>query len=349
MININGNLIATDEEFREHFDLEAIAAQAFQLSRDRDIFVAPAEVELLGVLSASLAGESACVGVDPDGVLCVACGNAVAPVKYALPGGVAEEMALSQDCLVRLIVSELGHRPYEARLASEGVVEDVKPLTLLTDGQTATLECFDPARDDAAAPLVNGIYLNTGSAKAAVSIVSSTFAEQMVLLPGEAVALLTKGGRYVSAHRLRAESSVLLLRRVPAPRRQTLVECFRRNSSTPCCSHTFDAATLIDAWPDENNGFVALVDGRILTYSSVIQPDDVDDLELPAGETPVKIAVRGRMLVALTDVGRVYTNIASALNGLQGVVDITIDGSGALTAIESAAYTPQPLNDTDND
>lgn len=349
MININGHFITTDDEYREYFDLEAICAQAQQLCRDREIFVSRAETDLLAVLAAALAGAQARLGNDEDGSLCVACGDRVALIAYALPADKMPDTDISTNYLTGLIVSELGRRRYDAPVTDANTTVPVEPLTRLAAGQTAVLECFDPARDDLSAPLVNGVYLNAGSAKAAVSVSGGNYAEQLILNPGEAVALLTKAGRYVSPHARRIESTVLLLRRLPLGGGRTEVQCMRRGTATPCCRHSFDVATLIDACPDENNGFVALTGGRIVIYSSVIQPDDVDDLEVPTHEKPVKILVKARLLVVLTDAGKVYTNIKSQLKGLGDIIDIYFDEKGDIAALTAQAYSPQPLNPSCDD
>ena len=72
---------------------------------------------------------------------------------------------------------------------------------------------------------------------------------------------------------------------------------------------------------DNENGFIALIDGRIVSYSSEVQPEHIEDLvcRIPEGEGIIMIQLLNRQVFALTDHRKVYSNF-----------DISVDASNVV-------------------
>ncbi len=74
--------------------------------------------------------------------------------------------------------------------------------------------------------------------------------------------------------------------------------------------HFFNAGKLTQVCADEKSGFIALIDGEIVSYSDEIQPEDIEDLMvyIPENEKILMIQLRNRQLFALTNEKKVYSN-----------------------------------------
>lgn len=346
MININRVFIATDKEFREHFDLEAMAEQALAIALDEEIFIKESERALQAVLAAAAKGTSGRTGTDDGGTVFVECGGCRGLIATALPASGAKEKALTAPNVVRLVLSELGSRSFEECINDESA--DLKPLYELNGGQTEPVKAFDPDTDDCDAPLRNVVYINRSkSSPAAIRILLDGGIDYIHIPPGDTLVLLTKGNRYISTHP--RMSQTLSHRVVILPKDDRDAEAIvQSHTGGQIRSLTFDRLLLTDVCADQTGGFVALCGGDVLTYSSQLQPDDVDNLFVPEDERIVKILTSSRQLAALTDAGRVYTNVRSALNDITGAVDIVIRDKFMIEAVLAKDYRPTPQNDEDH-
>lgn len=346
MININRVFIATDKEFREHFDLEAMAEQALAIALDEEIFIQESERALQAVLAAAAKGTSGRTGTDESGNAFIECDGCRGIIATALPGDGAEKKALTAANVVRLVLCELGGRSFEELITDE--TADLKPLNELNGGQTDPVKTFNPDSDNCDAPLRNIFYINCSkSSPAAVRILLDDGIDYIHIAPGDALVLLTKDNRYISAHPRMSET--LSHRVVILPKNDNDAEVIvQSHTGGQIRSRTFDRRQLTDVCADQTGGFVALCGDDILTYSSQLQPDDVDNLFIPEGERIVKILTSSRQLAALTDAGRVYTNVHSPLNNITGAVDIVIRDKFMIEAVLAKDYTPAPQNDGSN-
>ncbi len=158
MININRVFIATDKEFREHFDLEVMAEQALAIALDEEIFIKESERALQAVLAAAAKGTSGRTGTDEGGNAFVECDGCRGIIATALPDGSVKEKTLTAANVVRLVLCELGGRSFEELITDE--TADLKPLNELNGGQTDPVKTFNPDSDNCDAPLRNIFYIN---------------------------------------------------------------------------------------------------------------------------------------------------------------------------------------------
>lgn len=100
-------------------------------------------------------------------------------------------------------------------------------------------------------------------------------------------------------------------------------------------NHQFNALDLTQICADERGGFIALVNGNIVTYSSDVQPDDVEDLmmDIPSDESIVMIQLVARQIYALSNKMKVYSNFPISIADNGNIVWLYKNSQGEILTI----------------
>lgn len=105
--------------------------------------------------------------------------------------------------------------------------------------------------------------------------------------------------------------------------------------------HIFDVRKLTQVCADEKAGFIALLDGEIVSYSDEIQPEDIEDLMvyIPENEKILMIQLRSRQLFALTDKKKVYSNYSIKVDKNRDIIWITKDSDGEIKYVYADEFS----------
>ena len=123
--------------------------------------------------------------------------------------------------------------------------------------------------------------------------------------------------------------------------------CRNFNGSDTDTEHIFDAEKLTQVCADKKSGFIALIDGEIVSYSDEIQPEDIEDLMayIPKNEKILMIQLTNRQLFALTNEKKVYSNYSIKADKNRDIVWITKTPEGEIKYI----YADEVVFPSDSD
>lgn len=349
MIKIGNNIITYDAQFRQYFEWEAVRKTAGKVARDETLFVDGHDIDvqqmLARVLDRGLGGLVA--GADNGRPTLTDGEDGGMTLTLVHQTAVGEERArtFSAPEWIALMLHELARR--------------AAPEALL-DGQSSASAAVSPLADEIRlhADQQLELVLFTPASRLegrlrTVRIVNGSS------LPGYAtVVVKTPGGRMVDMVRVRhreclfanfvGDCVVELLPRFVAAcghcnyltgegDRLTLGRRLFATGQTRVYSPD-RCAGITQFCPDSEGGFVGVVDGRLLPFSTLIRPDDDCDFPLADDERFVKVVIGGRMLLALTDRGRTCSNYPSSpLAGLENVVSVGIGRDNGFYALTSDA------------
>ena len=123
--------------------------------------------------------------------------------------------------------------------------------------------------------------------------------------------------------------------------------CRNFSDSDTGTEYVFDAEKLTQVCADKKSGFIALIDGEIVSYSDEIQPEDIEDLMayIPKNEKILMIQLVNRQLFALTNEKKVYSNYSIKADKNRDIVWITKTPEGEIKYI----YADEVVFPSDSD
>ncbi|MDE6670437.1 MAG: hypothetical protein K2K26_12255 [Muribaculaceae bacterium] len=313
MINIEGYNIEYLEELKEGFQLDKVFPLIKAIIMTDEMFDFEGGDKFQNALRYTFESsqESFSVKVNDEGGIGVIIDEKLFPVRHTPAENFTDITVLSRKETLALILCDLVEREYK------------------TDKESTTQACSDSFCGE----------IKSGTIKRAkVKIPVPNLQEQLSL--GEISNISASGFAYVileddSNHTLNYQLNagnrmfVLLIGNCPVNKipqfsvgsthvnyiqyigkSEVKVSCKDFNSGNTSVKHVFDARKLTQVCADEKSGFIALIDGEIVSYSDEIQPEDIEDLMayIPKNEKILMIQLRNRQLFALTNEKRVYSN-----------------------------------------
>lgn len=313
MINIDGYNIEYLEELKEVFRLDKVFPLIKAIIMTDELFDFDGGDRFQNALKYTFEStqESFAVKVNEEGGVEVIIDRKLFPVRHTPEKNFTDIATLSRKETLALILCELVEREYKPD--KENSVQSV-PDSFCGEIKSGTIK------------------------RAKITIPLSDLHEQLSLGEinnvsdsGFSYVILEDMSNHILNYQLNAGSRmfVLLIGNCPINKipqlsvSSTHIDYLRYTGDSKvkvCCrdfrndnvgiDHIFDARKLTQVCADEKSGFIALLDGEIVSYSDEIQPEDIEDLMayIPGDEKILMIQLKNRQLFALTNNKRVYSN-----------------------------------------
>lgn len=308
MIKINGIVISNQSDFIKHFSIEPMLKCITQIAEDEDIFDNNESCHIQDLLNCIISGQTASIlesklVVGEEEPLVLSWSQINLPDKQ-----------LSSEEAKFILINELGQHKYT-------ITEDGQKGTLVNMSEIRGLNCIQEAGSIIKLKRVTSetkgeLWVKTIWNKSKEGIISITDGiTPFEISPGEVALLLMCGDSYVTAIDTVSASMDHANKIIVLNDTQMAIE----NSKTgKQYIYPFGEVSSVDA--DEEGGFVAVVNGTLMSYSKIISPEDIEDLEIEASKKVVLVSTLGRQILALTSDGQTYSNINGKLNGLNDIV-----------------------------
>ena len=340
MIKINGVTITSAAQFREHFDFEVARKIIGRIAHDNTLFTTPNDVGIQQMLARLLDRETEGFSVRLDEhatfVLHDEADDSEAFLSFFDSHDEAFVKTFTAPMWEIVLLHELAHRPTPRErlqacmeMASENdtLTGDAGEIVLHAD-QQLELVLFEPETKLRGrlrtVKIVNGSGLS-GYASVVVKASDGTMVDVVRLRNKECLFANFLGDRLVE-----------LLPRMTVSRSHCNYFCFTDSDLTvgrylfatgaTSVYSPADCRKITQCCADEENGFVAVSAGQLLPFTSLLNPIDDFDFSPDEDEHFVKVVMNGRMLLALTDKGRTFSNYGDfALAGLDNVVSVGLE------------------------
>lgn len=355
--------------FRKHFNLEEMLPLAMQVSKDVDLFINDEVLrETQGYLRRIVESKSHWfpLSID-DGKVVLDIGTERYEVIHTQAETFCSENYLGREDAIALLISELGGRPYSFSPSNNGndslkdseVSSAAGSLTdplisspvILEENRILRLPQYNHSRVDSESIEIIAIQNHTAKGYTRVIIETNDSDGLEYKLDSQTTMFLLKiNGTYLNKL---PQLSVSMNHADYLSYSGDVVEvrCKSLNHKNDTLSphnpisHRFGALALTQVCADERGGFIALVNGEIIAYSTDIQPDVVEDMmmDIPADEKIVMIQLAGRQIFALTDKKRVYSNCPCKIEDNGQIVWLDKSDSGEIMAVSEKNFK-QPKN-----
>lgn len=355
--------------YRKHFNLLEMLPLAVQISKDKELFISDEESQntqriLNEVVESKV--QQIPVKIENEKVLLI-IGEKTYEIKYSYSDILNKINCLNKDNTIALLLSELGCVAYDLASCKEdvnstGIVADAKAAThsesklssSLADiekNEIIRIPLFSSSLPEAKGDLeIVTIRNNTSEGYTRVMIEDSSFdGLEYKIESGNSMHILGIRGAYVNK-----------LPQLSVSRNHANYMEYSRNGvnvvnvnidekgivlPATTTNHLFKTLELTQICADERGGFIALVNGNIVTYSSDVQPDDVEDLmmDIPSDEKIVMIQLIARQIYALTNKMNVYSNYPINIADNGNIVWLDKNSQGELLAISKENFM-QPIS-----
>lgn len=344
MIKINGQCISTMAEFRSFFDADAMGRIGGRIADDSDLFPAGTEYASVRSLLRALAkdeGQRPTLRRDNTRMVLCLAGTGEVPLIYNIP---PKEGEITRQNARKLLVGEIA--------AAEVELDEEWDETIHTDagadshfqGMNSEGRNTQRHKEDADCEEAS----KEGSALLLQRLQNkSVLGDAMIDIGGSHTYSIPPGS---TAYLLKCDECYI--NKLPQCSVSSVFTCFMKYNSdgnvTVVCIDSFGqtknigpfkAEELQQVCADRTGGFVALINGKIVTYSREVQPDDITDMFLPEDERVVMIRTAGRQIVALTDKKRVYSNYNVDVNPNRPVLWIGQSAEGTLNFMYEDDYS----------
>lgn len=355
--------------FRKHFNLNEMLPLAMQISKDKELFISDDESKNTQQILNEIIGlnhQQFPIQIE-DGNALLVIGDKTYEIKYSSSDIFSKTKSLNKDNVIALLLSELGHRPYDIVPEDNGIdsIENVAGTKSSAQSEFATtssridiennniirIPLFDSAlcKEDGNLEVVS-IRNNTSSGYTRVMIENSdSNGLEYTIESGNWMHILKINGAYVNK-----------IPQLSISRNHANYMCYNRDDvnvesvkidetgvTTPfnTASHHFNALELTQICADERGGFIALVNGNIITYSNDVQPDDVEDLkmDIPDDERIVMIQLIARRIYALSHKMKVYSNFPISIADNGNIIWLDKNSKGEIMTISRKNFT-QPTS-----
>lgn len=347
MIKINGITITSAALFREHFDLKAVLKVINQVAHDDTLFTQAKDEAVQQLLKRALIEGVEGWTWEYDGHFAtVKAGDGEEPLRLVYLE--IEDWQTLTPLPVRtwmvVLLHELAHRSLsweKVKKLSGGEQEQTSEqqfdTLVLHVGEELVLTLFEPT-DTCIADLHTVKIFNGSNLRGYATVVVKS-PEGMVLdivrlgnqeclfanfLGDRLVELLPRLATSLShCNYLTYEGGEVTVGRYLFATGETFVY------------HVSHCQGITQFCPDEEKGFVGIVDGQLLLFTSLLNPMDCE-FELAEGERFVKVVLSGKLLLALTNKGRTFSNVDRCkLAHLHHIVSIGLGPDYSLYALTS--------------
>lgn len=313
--------------FREHFNLLEMLPLVNQISRDKELFIQDKESkntqqilnEIIGIKSQQFPIQI------ENGKALLIIGEKTHEIKYSCSDILSKIEFLNKDNVIALLLSELGCVAYDP---TEN--DDIDPTENVAQSEFATMPSLVDIENNSIIriPLFNSSLCKEDSNIEVVSIRNNTpagYTRVMIedkdsnaleykIESGNCMHILRINGEYVNKipqlSISRNHANYMGYNRDDVNVESVEIDEKGIAISIKATNHRFNALKLTQVCADERGGFIALVNGNIVTYSSDVQPDDVEDLmmDIPSDEKIVMIQLVAHQIYALSNKMKVYSN-----------------------------------------
>lgn len=345
--------------FRKHFNLNEMLPLAMQISRDKELFISDEESKntqqlLNEILESTI--QQVPIRIE-NGKAFLIIGDKKYEITYSCSELLSKINFLNKYNVSALLLSELGCRPYdivpedngidstgnvaETKTSAQLEFETASSMVDIENNNITRIPLFDSTlcKEDGNLEVVS-IRNNTSSGYTRVMIEDSdSNGLEYKIESGNWMHILKINGAYVNK-----------IPQLSISRNHANYMCYNRDDvnvesvkidetgvTTPfnTASHYFNALELTQICADERGGFIALVNGNIITYSNDVQPDDVEDLmmDIPSDERIVMIQLITRQIYALSNKMKVYSNFPISIADNGNIIWLDKNSKGEIMTI----------------
>ena len=320
--------------FRKHFNLNEMRPLAMQIAKDKELFISDEESKYTQqILNEILESTIQQVPVQIDnGKALLIIGDKTYEITYSCSEVLNKMNFLNKDNVIALLLSELGCVAYdpvhrnneidsteninEIKTAVQSGFEQQSSLIDIEINNIIRIPLFDSAlcKEDGTLEDLS-IRNNTSAGYTRVMIEDSdSNGLKYKIEAGNCIHLLRINGAYVNKlpqlSISRNHANYMEYNRDNVKVESVRIDEKSIGQTFNTINHHFNTLELTQICSDERGGFIALVNGGIVTYSIDVQPDDVEDLmmDIPSDERIVMIQLVARQIYALSNKMKVYSN-----------------------------------------
>lgn len=352
MISINGENIEYIDELREHFDLKKLVPLIKDILQTPEMFEfenGQLYKEALNEVYAADDIASFTLDNTSDGKICLKLSCKDLPIYSTSASAFNGLNEISKQEALKLILSEMANCEYEViGVKKDNSSEDLRGKLKIQSGEMKNFPTFESQLN--VDERINVFEIENISPDGhAYIILNRTGEEDLIyqLYGGTRLFLLTEGNRVINKlPQLSAgPNHICYLNYFDENKVRVINKDLKRETA----SQIFDAEKLYQICADDNNGFLLLYNGEILSFSTDFQPDDLEDLLafLPVDEKIVMIEVMHRQIFILTDKGNVYSNFKIDIPKGKKVIWLKKESDGTVGFIYSGEiFSPKDMDET---
>ena len=350
--------------FRKHFNLLEMLPLAMQISKDKELFISDEESKnAQKTLNEIIESKNQYFPIQiENGKAILIVRDKNYEITYSCSDSLRKINVLNKEQVIALLLSELGSVAYnpvppdndmdstenvaETKTTSQSEFATTLSLIDIENNNIIRIPLFDPASCKEVGNLeILTIRNNTATGYTRVMIENSdSNGLEYKIESGCCMHILRINGTYVNklphlsisrnhANYMKYNRDNVNVESVKIDEKDVVVPFNASN-------HRFNALELTQICADERGGFIALVNGNVVTYSRDVQPDDVEDLmmDIPADEKIVMIQLVARQIYALSNKMKVYSNFPISFADNGNIIWIDKDSKGEILTISKENF-----------
>lgn len=347
MIKINGTVITSDVLFRKFFDLDVVLGLVRRVAIDDTLFTEGKDLIIQQILRGILADGMASISLTfSDGAVIMECDDNVSiPLTYLTVDGANEIKEIDAGKLKIVLLHELAHKSISVKElmgipaeASDGVEYIPNTLVLHSDQRmeftlfVATEVIKNELRT---VKIINASKLD-GFATLIVKNQDGMILDMIRLKNGETLFANFVGNYFVEfILRFAVSTDHCNYLVYNGGGKATIGRYIFATEQT----FTYSVDDEITQFcPDDEGGFIGIANGCLLPYTSLLNPMDDFDFPVEEDEKFVKVVICGKMLLALTNKGRTFSNYRNnILSNLSNIVSIGVGPNYTMYVLTSEA------------
>lgn len=350
--------------FRKHFNLNEMLPLAMQISKDKELFISDKESKnTQQILNEILESTIQQVPIQiENGKALLIIGNKKYEITYSCSEILSKMNFLNKDNVIALLLSELGCVAYDpvptnneidstenvnkTKTDVQSEFESKSSLVDIEINNIIRIPLFDSAlcKEDGNLEILS-IRNNTSAGYTRVMIEDSdSNGLEYKIEAGNCIHILRINGAYVNKlpqfSISRNHANYMEYDRDNVKVVSVRIDEKGLGQSFNTTNHHFNTLELTQICSDELGGFIALVNGNIVTYSIDVQPDDVEDLmmDIPSDEKIVMVQLVARQIYALSNKMRVYSNFPIDIANNGDIVWLDKNSQGDILTISRANF-----------
>ena len=344
MIKIKETIVTSAKQFRSCFDLDVVMPMIGKVARDVTLFTDEHDIAvqqlLERVLDKGITDLTLCV---EEGQQIIRCEGMNEVILFF--GGCGDVREPSSDTEWKiLLLGELAHQKIsftdqKSNVAQNRNQKGIPEVIILHTDQQLELTLFKPVAElDESIRTIK--IVNGSELVGAATIVVKT-------LDGKMIDMVRLGNKECLYANFLGNNVVELLPRLMSSFDHCNFLVCENQEATTLGRYVFatgdsyiyrNCTDIAQFCPDEEQGFVGVANGHLLPFTSLLNPIDDCDFQLENDEYFVKAVINGRMLLALTNKGRTFSNYdKSELTNLHDIVSIGVGTDHSMYALTSRA------------
>ncbi len=345
--------------FRKHFNLLEMLPLAMQISKDKELFINDEESKnTQQILKEIIESKNQHFPIQiENGKALLIIGDNTYEITYSCSEILSKINFLNKDNVIALLLSELGCVAYdpvpgnndndstenvaETRTAAQSELSTTPSLVDIENNNIIRIPLFDSTLCKKSGSLeVVSIRNNTlaGYTRVMIEDCDSNCLEYKIE-SGNCMHILRVNGAYVNKlpqlSISRNHANYMEYYRDDVNVKSVKIDDKGLALPFNTTNHHFKTLELTQICADERGGFIALVNGSIVTYSSDVQPDDVEDLmmDIPSDERIVMIQLVARQIYALSNKMKVYSNFPIYIADNSNIIWLDKNSNGEILTI----------------